>query len=194
MKRVNAQFRRPWRPTRGVLAGLTALTVCAVAAATCAAWEHYRRADLQARLSRFIEAERNGEVPPPPIPAPKYDASARQFLRERGAAWAPMLRTLESGAMIGVTPTSVEFNASDGTAQVGLSYGDPMVLSDYLGRINYGAAPASGPPRWGLAQTRVSGTTPSPGAPAVSGTPFIAAQSVATIRSVWQDSTAPGGK
>ncbi len=192
MRRVKAQFRPPWRPTRGALAVLGTLSACAVTALGGAAWQYHRVVELRAQVSHLIEAGQTSATPSPPHPASPYDASVRQFLRERGAGWAPMLRTLESGAMVGVTPTSVEFSASDGVARVELSYSDSLTLSDYLGRINEGVAPGVQLMRWTLLQTRAlpSGNQ-SPAATAAGVTPFIATQSVATIRSAWQDSAMP---
>lgn len=193
MRRVNAQFRPPWRPTRALLAGLGALAACTIAAVGGTAWERHRVADLREQVSRLAEADRVGAVAPPPRSAPPYDASARQFLRERGASWAPMLRTLESGAMLGVTPTAVEFSASDGVARVELSYGDSTALLDYLGRINEGVEPGTGSTRWKLSETRLQQGPSSAGTPVLPGTPGAVQPYVATISSVWQEPANCGG-
>ena len=185
MKRVEAQFRPHWRPGRVVLAALATSAVCAALAVGAAAWEHRRVAVLRTQIAQLIEDEHDGVRPPAPLIAPAYDASARQFLRERAAGWAPMLRTLESGAMIGVTPSSVEFNAADGWARVELNYSGSTALIEYLGRIDEGVSPAQGIARWSLVETRVLPSTgPSNGS--ISLAPQSGAgESVALIRSNW---------
>lgn len=188
MKRVNAQFRPRWRPGRAASASLAVLAACTVAAVGVDVWEHQRVVSLQARVAQLVEAGRTGTLPPAPRPTPPYDAGARQFLRERSAGWAPMLRTLESGSMIGVTPTSVEFSAADGVARVELNYVDSTALLDYLGRINEGVSPGQEMSRWTLVETRSQPGALQSAAPTVPGMTLVAAApSVATIRSVWQE-------
>jgi hypothetical protein len=188
MKRVVAQFRPPWRPGRGLLAASAGLSVLAAVGVGGVVWEYRQFVALRAQVAQLVEADRTGAVPAAPRPTPLYDAGARQFLSERSAGWAPMLRTLESGAMIGVTPSAVEFNAADGVARVTLSYDDSSALLGYLGRINEGVSTGEGLARWTLVETRMQpGALPN-AAPAGAGVPqTVAAQSVATIRSVWQE-------
>jgi hypothetical protein len=186
MKRVVAQFRSPWRPRRALLAAMALLSVLTLIAAGAVVWQQQRVVALRAHVAELIEADRGGAVPPAPRPTPPYDASARQFLTERSAGWAPMLRTLESGAMIGVTPSAVEFNAADGVARVTLDYSDPSVLIDYLTRINEGVSSGDGLPRWTLVETRMQpAAPPSPLSGGTGSNQASAAHSTATIRSVW---------
>ena len=187
MKRVEAEFRPRWQPGRVVLASLAALGVCLALSIGAAVWSHQRVAALQAQIAQLVDDERNNVRPQAPSVVPAYDASARLFLSERAAGWAPMLRTLENGAMVGVTPTSVEFNATDGSARVELNYSDSTALLDYLARINEGVSPAAGVPRWNLVETRLQ---PSAGTanPSMQG-PMRSGDSVAIIRSTWIDSS-----
>lgn len=185
MRRVKAEFRPRWQPGRAVLAALAALGICVALAIGAAVWTHQRVVTMRAQVAQLVEDERNNVHPQAARVVPPYDASARQFLRERGSGWAPMLRTLESGAMVGVTATSVEFSATDGSARVELNYSDSTALLDYLDRINEGASPAVGVPRWNLVETR---------APQSAGTSNVSTpgatrsgDSVATIRSTWLD-------
>ncbi len=187
MRHVEAEFRPRWRPGRVALASLVALGVCVVLSIGAAVWSHQRMATLQAQVAQLVDDERNNLQPQPQAPriVPGYDASARLFLSERGSGWAPMFRTLESGAMVGVTPTSVEFNATDGSARVELNYSDSTVLLDYLGRINEGVSPAAGVPRWNLVETR---TQSSAGTANTSMQGMMrSGDSVAIIRSTWLD-------
>jgi hypothetical protein len=188
VRRVEAEFRPRWRPGRIVLTWLAALGVCAVLSIGAAVWNHQRVAALQAQIAQLADDERNNVRPHASRAVPAYDASARHFLKERAAGWAPMLRTLESGAMVGVTPTSVEFNATDGSARVELNYSDSTALLDYLSRINEGVSPATGGARWSLVETR---TQPSAGTGnALRQGATQSADSVAIIRSAWLDSPA----
>ena len=190
MRRVEAQFRRPWHPGRVLLAALATLAVCTALAVGAAAWEHQRVAALRVQVAQLVEDERNNVRPQAPRVTPAYDASARQFLRERAAGWAPMLRTLESGSIIGVTPSSVEFNATDSSARVELNYTDSTALLDYLGRINEGVSTGVGLQRWTVLETRVQ-----PGALTSNGSLAGTAGSggsVASIRSNWRELEAAG--
>ena len=187
MKRIAAEFKPRWRPGRLLLAMVCGLAICTAVAVGGAVWEHHRMIVLRAQVAQFVEDEHAGIRPAIAPPIPPYAVSAQQFLRERAAGWAPMLRTLENASMVGVTPTSVEFNAADGSARVELNYSDSMALIDYLGRINEGVSPAQGVARWSLVETRVQPSTgPSngsiPGMPG-NGNP----ESVALIRSIWLD-------
>ena len=180
MKRIEAQFKARTRPGRVTLAAVLAVTACALLATGAAVWEHQRVKALRAQVDQLVDDQRHNVRPPAPHVSPAYDASARQFLRERGAAWAPMLRTLESGAMIGVTPSSLEFSATDGSARVELNYADTTALMDYLGRINDGLS--AGSPRWTLSETRMKAGAASMGAnPGMSRD----SGSVALIQSIW---------
>lgn len=188
MRRVEAEFRPRWQPGRVVFASLAALGVCVALSIGAAVWSHQRVAALQAQVDQLANDERNNVRPQAARIEPVYDASARLFLSERASGWAPMLRTLESGAMVGVTPTSVEFNASDGSARVELNYSDSTALLDYLGRINEGVSPAAGVPRWNLVETR---TQSSAGTATASMQGAIrSGDSVGIIRSTWQESSA----
>ena len=190
MKRVNAQFRPRWRPGRAALALLAVLAACTVAAVGVDVWEHQCVIALQARVAKLVEAGRTGTLPPAPRPTQPYDASARQFLRERSAGWAPMLRTLESGSMIGVTPTAVEFNARDGVAQVQLNYVDATALLDYLNSINDGVSPGQGTPRWTLIESREQADPAQ--AQRQDIPPAAPSHSIAMIRSSWLAERQPG--
>jgi hypothetical protein len=185
MRRVEAEFRPRWRAGRVTLALLSAVGICLMFSIAAAVWTHQRVVALRAQIAQLDDDDRRGVQPPVPRAVPPYDSSARLFLRERGAGWAPMLRTLESGAMVGVTPTSVEFNAADGLARVELRYSDSTALLEYLSRINEGVSPGGGQPRWILMETRVQ---PGGGAPDALMTGVTSGgESVATIRSTWLD-------
>lgn len=187
MKRIEAQFKPRWRPGRVLLATLIVLALCSVLAVAGAFWERHRVLMLHAQVEQLVEDERTGVRPLVPRPIPAYEASARQFLSERSAGWAPMLRTLENASMMGVTPTSVAFDARDGSARVELSYSDPAALFDYLGRINEGVSPTRGVSRWSLVETRVQQSNRAPNGINVALPQAGGGESIALIRSTWLD-------
>ncbi len=187
MRRVDAQFRPRWRPGRLSLAMLCGLAACTVLAGAAALWQHHRVLALRDQIAQLEAQGHAGGRAPIPRPTPAYDASAKQFLVERSAQWAPMLRTLESASMIGVTPTSVEFDASSGTARVQLSYSSSAALFDYLGRINEGVSTPQGAVRWSLLETRQQPGTVAPNAPGVAMQRGADAESIALIQSTWAD-------
>jgi hypothetical protein len=192
MKRVAAQFRSPWRPGKGLLAALALLAMLTLVAVGSVAWEQHRADALRAQVMQLEEAGRAGATPLMLHPTPPYDTSARQFLSERGADWAPMLRTLENGAMLGVTPSAVEFNATDGVARVTLNYAESTALLDYLGRINEGVSPGQGLARWTLMETRMQpGALPNAATAGVDLAQPAGPRAIATIRSVWDTTTNP---
>lgn len=188
MRHIQAEFRPRWRPGRLALALLGVLGLCTAISIGAAVWTHERATALQAQIVQLADDARNNVRTEVPRFVPPYDASARLFLRERAAGWAPMFRSLERGAMVGVTPTSVEFDATDGSARVELSYADSTALLDYLGRINEGVSPAPGVPRWNLVETRTLSTARD------ANTSMSSAarpeNSVAVIRSTWSDESA----
>jgi hypothetical protein len=160
-----------------------------VATAGVAAWERLRVTRLREQIAH-LDAEQRDGLRPAPRPDPAYAASARAMLRERAAPWAPMLRTVESASMIGVTPTRVEFNALEGTARAELSYTDAGVLYEYLQRINEGVPPGSSNGRWRLAQVRAQadGAAGNGNALSVTGatSPATRTTAVGSIQSEWQ--------
>ena len=184
MRRVQAEFRPRWRPGRVVLALLTALAICLLLAIGAAVRSHQRVSALRAQVAQLVVDEADNARPSAPRVVSVYDSSARLFLRERAAGWAPMLRTLENGAMAGVTPSSMEFNATDGSARVELNYSDSAALLDYLTRINEGVSPGGGVARWNLVETRVQ---PSARSNALAPAGGRDGDSIAIIRSTWLD-------
>ena len=179
MRRVRAQFNPPYRPSRRTMMGLLVLGIAGTASVGNAVWQRHRESVLVRELAELEEAGRRPPPRPAVLPPPPYQLSAEQMLRERAAPWAPMLRTLESGAVLGVTPTRVDFNAADGSAHVELEYTDPAALFDYLERINEGAPPGQIGGRWLLVQTR-SQSNGQPGTPSGASN-----RSTALVQSVW---------
>ena len=188
MKVVQAQFRPVPVPGRRTAAWLAALVGTALAATIAAQWQRLQAEDLRRHVAELEEERRTGLRPPAPRPPAVYAASAEAMLAERGAAWAPMLRSLENAAVIGVTPTLVEFNAADGNAHAELAYSDSAALFDYLARLDEGLPASESVGRWSLVQLRVQPAA----APTVAAglTPFAnpaAATGAATasIQSSW---------
>ena len=186
MRRIEADFRPRWRPGRAVLASLAVLGMFAALSIGAALWTHQRVLMLREQLRQLVEEERNHVLPQVPHLVRAYDASARVFLKERASEWAPMLRTLENGAMIGVTPTSLEFSTVDGSARVELRYADSTALLDYMARINEGVSPGAGTARWTLTETQLQ---PRSIASGLNSGLTGASDSIASISSSWPGSS-----
>jgi len=150
MKSVRAQFKPAWRPGRATVVIVAILALGAIGSVATAGWLRWRVSLLKQEISN-LEAQRLPDFQPPPSPLPTYATSAEMMLRQRAAPWASMLRTLESAAVIGVTPVHVEFDAMSGIGRVDLTYKDPVALFEYLKQINEGMASGGAPP-WRLVQ------------------------------------------
>lgn len=184
MRSVHAQFRPRRRPGRRSWIAIAVLAAAVAGLAGTAAWHARHARALGERLAALAAQRRLAAERTPVRPDPPYGDSARLFLRAREAAWAPALRTLESAAMVGVTPVRVEFDAADGTARVQLEYRDADALHDYLSRVDEGLPPSSAVGRWALLEAQAV-ASPPPGAPG--GTAAAGAGAgVATIRASWR--------
>ncbi|MGN6527145.1 MAG: hypothetical protein ACTHL8_12235 [Burkholderiaceae bacterium] len=186
MKRVRAQFRPDRRPSRGTWIAIAVLAAGVAALGGAATWQARRVQELGVRLAEVAEARKSAAAQVPARPEPPYGDSARLFLRARGAAWAPALRSLESAAMIGVTSVRLEFDGAEGTARVELEYRDAATLHDYLSRLNDGLPASSQAGRWTLLETHVQVSATQP---AVAGTGTVAADNdagTAIIQSSWR--------
>lgn len=189
MKPVQADFRPAAQPGRRTAAWLAVLVGTALAATVAAQWQRLQAEGLRRQVAELEDERRTGLRPPAPRPPAIYAASAEAMLAERAAAWAPMLRSLENAAVIGVTPTLVEFNAADGTAHAELAYSDSAALFDYLARLDEGLPASESVGRWSLVQLRVQ---PAAAPTAAAGmTPFANPAAAATgaatasIQSSW---------
>jgi hypothetical protein len=148
MKPLHPEFLPVAPPPRWVAWALALLAV-ATMALWAAAW--LARAEVE-QLRRQLAAM-NAPRPapsPPPVAAPAYQESAREMLRERELEWAATLRALESVAMVGVTPTSVDIVVRERAARVEVEFADHGVLLKYLEALNAGL-PA---PQWHLLSTQ----------------------------------------
>jgi len=190
MKPVRAEFRPASPPGRRAVIAVVLLALAASAALGSAQWQRLQARALRAHLVDLEDERRSGRLQPPPRPPAVYAESAEAFLREREAAWASMLRSLENAAMVGVTPTLVDFDALDGSARVDLAYTDPAALFDYIGRLNEGLPPSETLGRWSLVQLHV---TPAVNGTAAVGVPVApnvstmgSGPATASIRSDWK--------
>ena len=183
MKRVHARCGSQRRPVRRTWIAIAVLAVGIAGLAGSAVWQARRVHDLGGQLAALADQRRAAAQAAPPHPDPPYGDSARLFLRAREAAWAPALRSLESAAMLGVTPTRVEFDAAEGTARAELVYDNAQSLHDYLSRLNDGLPVSSRVGQWTLLETHAQATPPAlPGA----GSAVATSAGVATIRASWR--------
>jgi len=187
MKAVDAQLLSTRRASRAVWITMGALTVCALLAGGAALWQAARVGGLRQEMATLAASLQANRDTVPPQPDPVYADSARLFLRERGAAWAPALRSLEGAAMVGVTPVRVEFGAQEGNARVELEYHDATALYEYLSRLNDGLSPSQSIGRWSLSEASMEPErgSHSPSAP-TGGAATSETLSMAIIESKWR--------
>jgi hypothetical protein len=183
MRGVRAQFGPGRVPGRGAWIALGVLAAGTTVLGAVAAWQVRRSHELAQRLDAVVDARRIAAQQVPVRPEPPYGDSARLFLRARDAAWAPALRSLESGTMVGIVPVRVDFDAAEGTARVELEYRDADVLHDYLARINEGQPPSNPTGRWTLLETHAQA---NPSSPAGALSPAAGSGGLATIRANWR--------
>jgi hypothetical protein len=120
----------------------------------CAAWA-WRKLEHQRGELRHALATRHAAPATPPLVrvAPAYDASAREMLAERRFPWVRALTAVEAVAMIGVTPTGVEFAVADQAVRLEVNFENHAKLLDYLNQLN-----AEEPQlRWALTQAQADG-------------------------------------
>lgn len=106
--------------------------------------------DVQDRLRDIVSSR--AVAPPAPIapPRPLYEASAREMLAEATSPWPAMLSALETVAVPGVTPVSIEIVSSQRQIRVDVEFSDYAALLGYLEELNTGEPT----PLWALVQTQ----------------------------------------
>ena len=163
-------------PPRGAWIALAVLVLAASGAVTGAVMIQRQLEVLRAREVSLLQ---HGAAPPrvpwrATTPVTPYDASARVALGQAQAGWVPLLRSLESVEVLGVTVAGIDVSADERQVRVELEYSDFAGLLRFLDDLNAGA---DSPP-WQLVQAQGS-----PRAAAPTGAPI--ALSVATVRGAW---------
>jgi hypothetical protein len=161
MKAVAADFKPASQPG-WLLWMVTAVCVVAALASTYTVWQHKQKLSQLQSEFKAKQAQRDAQAAPVPqlaIEPKPYERSAREMLAERSAPWPDALAALEAAAQIGVTPKSVEFNATDGAVRVELVVVDPTRLLKYIDSLNAGVDKGSGELRWRLQQTQLEPST-----------------------------------
>lgn len=175
MRTLSVELKPASRPSRWAW-GLLCLVLLLAGAAIAASL--YRHQDLERIREQLREIARlQNEPVVPAVVAPRrapYDASAREMLAEATSQWPAMLTALETVAVPGVTPTSVEIVASEGQVRIDVEFSDYAALLRYLDDLNAGEPV----PRWALVQAQgLSRAQATQGAPA---------PAIAQIRGEWK--------
>ncbi len=156
MKPADVDFSSPSQPPPSVWLLLMAAGSCACALAF-GAWQA-RRALSMAEATQVLQAAALAE-PRPAVPAlsppPAYNASARQWLGERSAAWPHALRALENVQIVGVQVQSVEQGSADRLIRVEVTAPGHAAAVEFLSALNQGAQGHSGELQWVLARSVV---------------------------------------
>ncbi len=158
MRRINARFDRWPRPARGLWIALIALVIVAVATAIWA-WSAKARFDAKtAQRAQSTQQRQEAEMARSTVPVspPPYDSSAREMLAERTAPWPAALTAIEHVAMVGVTPTSIEFAANERTVNLEVAFSEHAKLLEYADALNAGLEPSTVGWRWSIQQTQLA--------------------------------------
>ncbi len=176
MRPLAVDLRSRLSPPRWAWLVLSLLMIVAVGFAAVGVNDMRELRALRAEHERLVQRA----TKPLPLPAPKaqlvmaYDASARAALAQAKAGWVPLLTSLETIQMVGVTPVSIDVAAAERQVRVELEFADFASLLRYVDELNAGESE----PRWQLVQaqgaTRQAATTAVPSNSAA-----------ATIRAGW---------
>lgn len=176
MRPLPVDLRSRRSPPRWAWAVLALLMAAAVGFALVGVNDIRELHALQAERERLVLLA----TKPLPLPAPKaqlvmaYDASARAAVAQAMTSWTPLLTSLETIQMVGVTPVSIDVAATERQVRVELEFADFASLLRYVDELNAGEST----PRWQLVQAQ--------GATRQAGTTAVATNSAAaTIRAGW---------
>lgn len=173
MRPLAADLRSRHPPPRWAWMVLAALLL---AAAALAMFALKAERDLAASRVEELALRQDAAASPRPQlprvqPVMPYDASARAVLAQAQAGWGPLLASLESMEVVGVTPVSIDVSTADRQIRVDLEFSDLATLLRFVDEINAGE-PA---PRWRLLQAQGAARVPT----------MSAAATVATILGTW---------
>lgn len=112
---------------------------------------------LQAAAKRQQEQTEASPASAVVLPAPPYEASARDMLAERAIPWGEVLTALEKTAVPGVLVTSIEAPGATSNITVQTLMPDYKAVLDYLSALN-GESPQTGDILFALQQARVEAT------------------------------------
>ena len=135
---MNIEFIDPVIPSRR--AWMCVIGLGALAAVLFAAGQI-----MEARANMLMEdararaaAEAIAAAAPAPMPSPPYADDLRRALDRASLPEAPVLRELETVAVVGIQLTSIDIDMADHMATVELEADNDTALGDYLDQLNAG--------------------------------------------------------
>lgn len=152
MKPLLIELKPAKRPSPWAWKALLVICLLAVSLVAATLYRQRELRLLREHLHEVAQARRAPPASPPVLPSRRapYDASAREMLAEATSAWPAMLTALETTAVLGVTPISVEIVSAEGQARVEVEFSDYAALLKYLDDLNAGEQA----PRWVLIQAQ----------------------------------------
>ncbi len=157
MKRVAVDWKEPSRPPWWAWLPVLAL---AVAAMVYGARAYSLRQELAAAQARLKLAQDDAQPKPArelaALPVPPYDASARQFLKERQAIWPQALRALENLPMRGLMVQMIDFNGAEDSVRVEVNAPDHATVATLVRELNVGNSGLANDLHWSLARSQAN--------------------------------------
>ena len=158
---MNIEFIDPVLPSRRAwmcVVGLGALAAVLFAAGRIM---EARAGILQDEARRRAAAQALAAATPVPLPPPPYADDLRLALDRASLPEAPVLRELETVAVVGIQLTSIDIDMADHMATVELQADSDAALGDYQDQLNAGLPSAA----WHIDRLAATqqGTSPEPG-------------------------------
>lgn len=154
MKQLSIELKPAGRPSPWAWRALLLIGLLAVTLVVATVYRQRELRQLREHLHETMQGQKTPPVAPPALPPRRapYDASAREMLAEATSEWPAMLTALETTAVLGVTPISVEIVSAERQARVEVEFSDYAALLKYLDDLNAGEQA----PRWVLIQAQGS--------------------------------------
>jgi hypothetical protein len=138
------------------------LVVALFAVAGGLAWDvtvSQRRADgIRVELAAMKAASTAASAPqlPAAVPAPPYDASAREMLAQHATPWPQLLSALEAVEVEGLRVVRVDYVASEAVARVETAFTRQAAVLEHAAGLNAGVPETGAAWRWSIERIDLS--------------------------------------
>lgn len=168
---MNIEFVDPVLPSRRAWTGVLAFAALAAVLFAAGRILQTRAASLQQEARARAAALNVVQPSMPPVSPPPYGDDLQRALDRASLPEAPVLRELETVAVVGIQLTSIDVSMADHIATVELQADNDAALGDFLDQLNAGlAAPAWRIDRLAAVQANQAGGSGSAGSAAQSVT------------------------
>lgn len=155
MKPLNIELLPPRYPSRLAWWGIAILLVAAAAVWSDDAMQRHQARHLQAqaqKLQQVDQASQRAAAAAAAVaaqqPLPSYHASAYALLAQRTHPWPVVLATMESIAIEGATPVSLDMSSTERIARIEINATSYAAVLAYMQALNQGDPEL----QWGLLQ------------------------------------------